>query len=348
MNATISPPIAQLNQPTLPESASSNHVTPIGLDVGNGAVKMFSGMGQTLMESYVLYLSERATHANLGYVEYITGDRPDLAGKQWIGGLNAYYQEPTGIYRVNESDTGKADLCLQLLLSALTAQPHRQEWTLHLCASVHDGKVFGKLVRSALSGTHHVRLLGQESTVTVTIGKILEEGSGVAYTLKSAHDFTNALLFDLGNGTSIVSAFNGMQMSYRDYSREAGVERLFDTIATSDTVRSYLKRPGDRHLIRAGVEKGDFSYGTRYPDWNFKDSYIAALPSWFEQGLKPFVKAAETRVPAATAIIAVGGGSCLPGMPGLLAKKGIAVPQDARWLNAKGLYQIALRVSSEV
>jgi len=348
MNATISPTLAHPDQTNLPESASISQATPIGLDVGNGAVKMFSSMGQTLMESYILYLSERATHANLGYVEYRTGDRSDLAGKQWIGGINAYYQNPSGIYRVNESDTGKADLCLQLLLSALTAQSHRQEWALHLCASVHDGKVFGKSIRSALSGVHHVRLLGKDSTVTVTIGKILEEGSGVAYTLKAAHDFTSALLFDLGNGTCIVSAFNGMQMSYRDYAPDAGVERLFDAIATSDSVRSYLKRPGDRHLIRSGIEKGDFSYGTQHPDWNFKEAYIEALPKWFEQGLKPFVKASETRVPAATAIIAVGGGSCLPGMPGLLAKKGIIVPQDARWLNAKGLYQIALRLNSGV
>jgi hypothetical protein len=67
------------------------------------------------------------------------------------------------------------------------------------------------------------------------------------------------------------------------------------------------------------------------------------LPQWFEQGFKPFVKATETRVPAATAIVAVGGGSCLPGISQILAKKGIAVPQNARWLNAKGLFQVALR-----
>ena len=88
MNATISPTIAQLNQAKLPNAASINQVTPIGLDVGNGAVKLISSMGQTLMESYVHYLSERATHANLGYVEYLSGDRPDLTGKQWIGGIN--------------------------------------------------------------------------------------------------------------------------------------------------------------------------------------------------------------------------------------------------------------------
>ena len=348
MNATISPTIAPLNQANLPNSASICHITPIGLDVGNGAIKLYSSTGQTLMESYVHYLPERATHANLGYVEYLSGDRLDLAGKQWIGGLNAYFQSPTGVYRVTDSNDGKIELCLQLLLSALTSLPYRKDWALNLCASIHDGKVFGKAIRAALEGVHHVRLLGKDSTITVTIGKILEEGSGVAYALRSEFDFTNALLFDLGNGTSIVSAFNGLQMTYRDYAPDAGVEKLIDAIATSDSVRQHLKRPGDRHLIRAGIEKGDFSYGTQNPNWTFKQAYIESLPRWFEQGLKPFVKAASTRVPAATSIIAVGGGSLLPGMAQLLAKKSIAVPTDARWLNARGLYQIALRLSSEV
>ena len=348
MNATLSPTIAQLNQANLPNAATVSQVMPIGLDVGNGAVKMTSSMSQILMESYVHYLSERATHANLGYVEYLSGDCPDLAGKQWIGGLNAYFQSPSGVYRVTDSNNGKAELCLQLLLSALTSLPYRKEWTLNLCASVHDGKVFGKAIRAALEGVHNVRLLGKDSIITVTLSKVLEEGSGVAYVLRNEFDFTNALLFDLGNGTSIVSAFNGLQMTYRDYAPDAGVEKLIDAIATSDSVRQHLKRPGDRHLIRVGIEKSDFSYGTQNPDWNFKQAYIESLPKWFEQGLKPFVKAASTRVPAATSIIAVGGGSLLPGMAQLLAKKGIAVPTDARWLNARGLYQIALRLSSEV
>ena len=70
---------------------------------------------------------------------------------------------------------------------------------------------------------------------------------------------------------------------------------------------------------------------------------METLPAWFEQGLKPFVKAAETRVPSASAVIAVGGGSHLPGVAQLLAKRSIVVPQNARWLNAKGLYMVALR-----
>lgn len=324
-----------------------SQVTPIGLDVGNGAVKLYSGMGQHLLESYVFYLEERASFANQGYVEYLAGDRSDLTGKQWIGGINAYYFNPTAIYRVTDSKDGKAELCLQLLLSALTQLPHRKEWHLNVVASVHDGKTFGKAVAQALVGVHHVRLLGKESSITVTVGKVLEEGAGVAYAIRHQHDFTNAVLFDIGNGTTIVSAFNHLQMTYRDYAPDAGVEKLIDAIATADSVRLYLKRPADRHLIRAGIESGKFDYGTQHPGWNFRDAYTKALPDWFNQGLKPFVKAAETRVPAATAVIAVGGGACLPGIAHFLAKRGISVPQDARWVNANGLYQVALRVVSK-
>jgi hypothetical protein len=323
--------------------ATETNFQPIALDVGNGAVKLFSSMGETLIESYILYLGERATYCNDGYIEYLQGSRSDLAGKQWIGGVNAYYQSPSEITRVTDDRDGKAQLCLQLLLSALSVQSFRPEWHLSIAASVHDGKVFGGSIRKALEGTHKVRIKNKESIINIRVEKVLEEGSGVAIALKSGFDFTNALLFDLGNGTSIVSAFNGLQLTHRDYAPDAGVEKLIDAIATSDLVRKHLLKPGDRHLIRQGIEKGDFSYGTRADGWTFKDAYVAELPKWFEAGLKPFVKTAETRVPSATAVIAVGGGSQLPGIKNLLAKRGITVPENARWLNAKGLYMVALR-----
>ncbi|MEP1078602.1 hypothetical protein NDI52_24650 [Leptolyngbya sp. PL-A3] len=262
--------------------------------------------------------------------------------------MNAYYSSPSGIYRVTDSTDGKVDLSLQLLLSSLTSINVRGDWELSVVASVHDGKVFGRAIAQALTGTHKVRLMGHESTITIRVEKVLEEGAGAAYAMRAEYDLTSALLFDIGNGTTICSSFNNLQITSRDYAPTAGVERLIDAIATSDTVRAYLKRPADLHLIRSGIEKGDFVYGTQHPDWNFKEAYVKALPEWFAQGLKPFVKAAETRVPAATAIIAVGGGACLPGIGSLLAKKNIAVPTQPRWQNAKGLYEIALRLTSRV
>ena len=144
--------LAETSQVTPP----SANFLPIGLDVGNGATKLYSSLGEPLMESYILLLLERATHANAGYVEYLEGSRSDLSNKQWIGGINAYYQSPTGISRVTDDRDGKVQLCLQLLLSALTVQSHRPEWMLSIAASVHDGKVFGKSIRAALEGTHKV------------------------------------------------------------------------------------------------------------------------------------------------------------------------------------------------
>ena len=327
---------------SIPTTAASQFI-PIGLDVGNGAVKMFSAMGETLMESYVLYLNERATHSNIGYVEYLEGSRSELSGKQWIGGENAYYQSPSGITRVTDDKDGKAQLCLQLLLSTLTMQSYRPEWNLSICASVHDGKVFGKAIKQALDGTHKIRMNGKQTIVNIRVDRVLEEGSGVAVALNKSFDFKNALLFDLGNGTSIVSAFNGLQLTDRDYASDAGVEKLIDAIATCDIVRKHLLTNADRHLIRQGIEKGDFSYGTRNDSWNFKDAYISELPKWFNSGLKPLLKKAESRIGSATAVIAVGGGSQLPGVKSMLSKLGIEVQTNARFLNSKGLYQVALR-----
>lgn len=327
---------------TMPIAAATQFI-PIGLDVGNGAVKLFSALGESITESYVLYLNERATHNNAGYVEYLEGSRSDLSGKQWIGGINAYYQSPSGIHRVNDSSDGKAQLCLQLLLSTLSNQPHRPDWSLNICANVHDGKVFGKAVKQALEGTHKIRINGKPSTINIRVERVLEEGSGVAVALKNTFDFTNALLFDLGNGTAIVSAFNGLQLTDRDYQHDAGVEALIESIATSEIVRKHLLKPADRHLIRQGIERGDFSYGTRADGWTFKDAYVAAMPQWFEAGLKPLLKKTESRINSATSVIAVGGGTQLPGVKNLLAKRGIEVPESARFLNSKGLYQVALR-----
>jgi Ethanolamine utilization protein EutJ (predicted chaperonin) len=97
---------------------------------------------------------------------------------------------------------------------------------------VHDGKTFGRAIAQALTGEHQIRLLRKESTITVTVCEVLEEGAGVAYALRRQHDFTNALLFDIGAGTTIVSAFNGLQMTYRDYAPDAVVEKQIDALAT--------------------------------------------------------------------------------------------------------------------
>ena len=326
-------------------SASSSQVSqPMGLDIGNGALKLVTGLGEHRLESYVTYLDSRLSMGQTqGYVEYLQGDRADLQGKQWIGGINAYYHAPRALARVTDDKTGKVDLGLQLLLSTLTLLPYRSEWVLSLTVSVHDGATLGKGLRSALEGNHTVVLNGKRSTVSVTVNGVLEEGTGAVINYQKQSDFTNALVYDLGNGTLIVSSFNGLAMTDRSYSQNGGVESLIDEIATNDLVRQYLKREGDRHLIRAGIESAQFTYGTQYPDWKFIDAYKQELPRWVDRVLKPMVRPTEDRMASATALIAIGGGACLPGIQGLLAKRNIQVLPDPQWTNARGLYAYAVR-----
>jgi Actin like proteins N terminal domain len=329
------------------EAGSARQFTPIGLDCGNGAVKLYSAMGETLLESYVAYQSERPTYAGNGYAEYISGDRPDLSGKLWIGGINAYNSARSAITRTVDSKDGKVSLCLQLLISALSHYPHRAEWDLMIACSIHDGQVFGKAVRQALQGTHRVRMRGKESLVNIVVSHVVEEGTGAAVAVQQKFDLSSALVIDLGHGTAIASTFNGLHLALREYDSSSGAESLIHAIANSDYVRRALLAPGDKHLIRAGIEKGDFSYGTQRPDWNFKEAYASEFPAWFNRGLSGFVKLFESQVPAASSLIAIGGGAMLPGMVSALAKKGFATPEQPRWVNSKGLYQLALRASSK-
>lgn len=335
--------------PTAAKSAKFDITTPMGLDIGNGSLKLVSSQGETRLDSYVYYLTERASMAvNSGYVEYHSGDRGDLTGKQWIGGLNAYFNGLRAIYRVTDTNEGKADLGLQLLLSGLSMLPYRAHWQLFLVCSIHDGKALGSGLKKALEGNHSVLMQGKRSTVQISVAAVLEEGTGAVIHYQKNCDTTNALLYDLGNGTLIVSGFSGLRMTDRRYSQNGGVESLIEAVATNEQVRCKLLKEGDRHLIRAGIENRKFNYGTQYPDWDFKEAYKAELPIWVERVLKPMVRPTEERAASATALIAIGGGACLPGIEALLAKRNIQVLPDPLWANARGLYTYALRKASHL
>lgn len=324
--------------------AASVTASPVGLDVGNGALKIISAAGEFRLDSYICYLNNRlGMGSNAGYVEYLDGSRQDLKNKFWIGGINAYYQNPRGLARVTDNKLGKVELGLQLLLSGLSTMPYRPALKLSMVVSVHDGKTLAQGLRQALSGTHRVRIQNKECQVQIDVISVLEEGTGAVIHYQHQANFSNAILYDLGNGTLIVSSFNGLNMTHRSYSQNGGVESLIDAIAANDQVRSRLLREGDRHLIRAGIEAGDFSYGTQYPGWTFAEAYQDELPRWVHGVLAPMVRPTEDRRASATALIAIGGGACLPGVAKLLGQKNIRVLAEPQWANARGLYAHALR-----
>ena len=338
--------LAKTEQITKP--ASIRQSSPIGADIGNGSLKLVSGDGEYRLDSYICYLAERLSLGQTsGYVEYVDGDRADLVGKQWIGGINAYYYSPRGLVRVTDDKKGKVELGLHLLLSALSFMPYRSEWALSITASIHDGRTLGKALKEAIEGQHIVVLNGKRSVINITVNGVLEEGIGAVIHYQKQADFTNALLYDLGNGTLIVSSFSGLSLTDRSYSQNGGVESLIDAIAGNPIVRAKLLKEGDRHLIRAGIESTNFTYGTQYPNWAFKEAYKAELPVWIETVLKPMVRPTEERTHSATALLAIGGGACLPGIAALLAKRNIQVIPEPQWVNSRGLYAYALRKTSK-
>jgi len=339
---------AQIEQvTTLSTSARPRDEAPMGVDIGNGSLKLVTGMGETRIDSYIHYLPERASMTtNSGYVEYQGGDRTDLVGKQWIAGVNAYYQGIRTIDRVTDTNEGKINLGLQLLLGGLSELAYRSEWNLLLTCSIHDGKILGKGLKKALEGSHKVLLRGKESKVTISVSAVLEEGTGAVLHYLKDCDMTNALIYDLGNGTLIVSSFSGLSLADRRYSQNGGVESLIDAVATNHLIRTKLLKEGDRHLIRTGIESAKFGYGTQFPGWDFSASYKEELPNWVERVLKPMVRPTEDRAVSATALLAIGGGACMPGIRELLAKRNIQVLKDPQWANARGLYAYALRKSS--
>lgn len=322
---------------------------PMGVDIGNGQLKLCSPLAETLTESYVCWLPEKAIDTVKGYVEYHEGDRADLKATQWIAGRNAYYSGVIhGLERVTDHKEGKPKLGLQILLSALCELPHRESWQIAIAVSVHDGKTLAGALKRSLEGTHRIKLRNKPTTVSIKVLTVLEEGTGAVIHYQKSVDTTNALVYDLGNGTLIVSAFNGLRMNDRKYSQNGGVEKLIDQIATHETVRERLKKEGDRHLIRKGIEDRSFTYGTQHPDWNFESAYRQELPLWVKAVLAPTVRPWEDLRDSATALIAIGGGAALPGIESLLLKKGIKVLPDPLWANARGLYSFATRKTAGI
>lgn len=322
--------------------ANSCQFCPIGADIGNGAVKLATSAGESRSWSYIHYLTERPQHGTKGTVEYVSGDRQDLVDRRWVGGENAYYKFG-GIHRVTDDKLGKIQLGLQCLLSALAELPHRNEWNLALVASVHDKATLGQGIKEALQGAHTVLLAGRPSQVNIRVMGVLQEGAGAIYHYRRTIETKNVLVYDLGNGTIIVSQFSGLDLNHHNFSTEGGVERLIDKVAANKAVKRQLLQEGDRHLIRAGIEDKTFTYGTQHPGWTFKEPFQEELQRWVHEVLAPMNRHVEQARSSATALIAIGGGACLDGIGTLLSQKGIQVGEDPQWANARGLYEMALQ-----
>ncbi|MBD1847271.1 ParM/StbA family protein [Cyanobacteria bacterium FACHB-63] len=333
-----------------PSSDSSSLKMTIGLDCGNGGLKLASNVREIYIPSYVLELHKTPGDIpNSGYVKYLTGDLFSLTGKEWIGGTSAVEFSPLGAKRVTDSADGKIQYALPLLLSALTTLPHCKEIDLSLVASIHDSETLGAELQSALEGTHIVTLGSHPAStiVRVKVLRVLPEGSAALVENRSNIAINGVTLtLDVGNGTVIGSAYAAGGKRIDSKMLPMGVENLIDRIARNVEMRRFLTgREGDRHLIRRGIENRSFVYGST--NFSFETIYRTEIRSWISEVLAPITSFLNQWSAGADARLAIGGGCKLPLLDQALTQKGYSIASDPVWSNARGLCKIAQKLSSE-
>ena len=331
----------------LSSTAANYQPLPTGFDGGYGSAKLIVVASEVRLPSYIQPLHNdiyEVPESDAGsLIEYVGGDRPDLIGSRWFGGVPAYLNNPEGCLRLIDDRRGKTKYGLQLLLAGLGSLPYRANWNLALVASIQDAQALGEELAQSLRGNHSVRINEKSvSSVSIKVLAIVEEGSGaIAQSIMSGTvpAIAQTILLDIGHGTIISSLFGQKgKLVSRDVKR-LGVDILTEAIAKNLETRRYLTGEGSSQIIRNGIENGSFNYGTT--GWNFRTIYNSELPHWVQSALAPALKAVAPWRPTSDAVIAVGGGSQLPAIAQLLSKQGISVSGDGAWANARGLVKIA-------
>jgi hypothetical protein len=233
-----------------------------------------------------------------------------------------------------------------MLLGAIAASNPQNDLTVALIASIQDAKACGDRLKRALAGEHRIRINGgQVITVNVQPLGVVEEGLGAAYEWRrqrseiSVHDSSIASV-DFGTGTTIASTWDGGSLTDRRIV-PGGVNKLIEAIANNLDFRKHLSgHPAKRHLIRTGIERCDFQYG-KASGFNFKSIYQLEGRRWVKQTIAEIENALAARREEIEEIIAIGGGSMLPGLEKQIREKGYQPIEDPVFANALGLQSLA-------
>ena len=313
---------------------------PTGSDIGNGHTKVVIGLENVKIPSYVFPLTgELQEVPETGWIKYIDGDRADLTGQRWLAGDEAYIQSPTNLLRVTDDARGKPEYALHLLVGAISTLPFRSEWRLNVCTSAHHRETLGAAIKEALQGVHIVRFApdAPECVIEVNVLQVLQEGAAILTIAPGVTPSGVTLLFDFGNGTTVATQFGPKGRMIDRKVHPAGVEVLIEGI--SKDLIGILNREGDRQLIRRSIEDKSLRYGGRKLD--ISELYNARMVHWINSVVKPTYRAVEAWLDVSTAVIAVGGGVCLPNFSDALTAKGIMPLQNPTWANALGLAHLA-------
>ncbi len=330
------------------ESTNQSQHSPAGFDPGNGSAKLRIDGAEVRIPSLIqplhgdIYDVPQTLDGAL--ITYHSGTRKDLEKTSWLVGESAYLYSPINCQKIVDDRAGKVNFGLQILLGAIGCLPCRQKWHLGLVLSIQDAKAFGDELANSITGRH---VIGINNTSAVThididVLTVREEGEGAIISAASTGvvDARNqTILIDAGHGTLISSVFGAAGKLIKRTVTPGGVSALIDAIAQNIETRRQLKREGDRHLIRLGIENGNFQYG--HSNWNFRGVYNTELKPWVVANLATALKAVDEYKESSASIVAIGGGSMLPAINQLLANQGIATLPDGSMANVRGLERIA-------
>ncbi len=320
----------------------------IGLDVGNGAVKIkVSGGGKEFdflrFPSYFAEISNNPIHEGQSRVDFVKSDNIDVdkkfKGKSWVCGDDAAQFDNKEQVFDNRTD-GKVQLALPLLLSAL-AQLNlpKDDLELNIVASVHDCQVFGNGLKAALHGLHMAKINGTLTLVNVNISQVFDEG----LCFRPVGDQGTTVL-DLGNGTSILTRFDKSGNAIlREPPYRFGCQHLYQLIYDHPSLRA-IGLDRDIDLIRKGVETSDgvtIRYGFGTNAQNITAAYRECLKEWIATYLKAVVIKVEKYQLGGDRVIVLGGGAMLPFLLDIFKKKNFALTKNAPFENVKKLHEIA-------
>lgn len=328
---------------TLPDTANSCQKTAVGLDTGNGRLKVSVEDYRISFPAYVLSVAslqdwEKPTATHEGaYFEVIAGTKFELHGHAYLVGNAAYDREPETARQTIA--VGKIQHSLPMILGAIATLPYREQWHLVVGASLPHVEPESKAqLVEALAGVYGIRHRdGQHSVVSIEVPAVVPEGLGA---LAGAGIKGKAVVLDFGAGTTIATAVNGATVLQRK-ALNHGVARLFEAIAASDEAIAKLSCKADTAVIRASVENGSFLYKGPATHWDFSATYAQALRRWGGETIPQLMAQMRPYLSGDVARLAIGGGSLLPHFGDSLASQGFEALPDPVMANARGLKAIA-------
>ncbi len=335
-------------------NSSERHVMAVGFDGGFGNAKLVTPTAEILCPAYVLPISIEEVYdipqtRNGALVEYISGSALNLVAQSWMCGDLAVKRKPNGIYRVVGDINGKVDWGLQMFLGSLAATNPKTDIDIAVFASIQDAKAVGVRLKKALEGHHEIRVNNAQTiVVNVEVLGVLDEGTGVSYWHRQTNSIplsSTIATIDFGNGTTIATVWNGAKkMDFRIV--PGGVNALIEAIANNLAFRKHLGgSPAKHHLVRHGVERGDYKYGCNANAYNFREIYKTEGFRWLEQTLSEVFAFLSPYREEIEEAIAVGGGALLPGLSSVLHARDMKAIDDPIFANARGLQALAsLRV----